>query len=388
MAGKRSWQWLVALTGALSVTAVAEPQVPMVSPEAAVVGAYAEHAHQAYSRALDSAGALAEAIRVLTATPDEASLAAARAAWLRAHLDYARTEVFRFYGGPIDAPPTATRPAGPEDRLNGWPLNEAYLDAVQGAPGSGLVNETGFVLTASALRARNAADDEANITTGYHAVEFLLWGQDLSADTAGQRPASDFKSGINASRRITYINLLSAILVEDLAQVEGAWKAAGSDSYAAALQAEAPATGLKRILTGMATLAGFELAAERLGTALDSASQEDEQSCFSDSTTLALRANVQALLDTWHYPGQSGLSLAQLIAGRAPAIAGRLDAALAEAAARAQQLPTPFDQVLAEPAGGAGRQIAESLITSLQQVSELVVAAGAAIGVEVEIASE
>ena len=48
---------------------------------------------------------------------------------------YSPTEVFRFYGGPIDDD------NGPEGLLNAWPLDEVFIDYVLGNPDAGIIND-------------------------------------------------------------------------------------------------------------------------------------------------------------------------------------------------------------------------------------------------------
>ena len=117
------------------------------------------------------------------------NLDAAKEAWLTARDEYGPTEAFRFYGGPIDNEET-----GVEGLVNAWPLDEAYIDYVDGDPEAGIVNNPDEhpTIDADALVAANEQGGEANVSTGWHAIEFLLWGQDLSADGPGARPVEDY----------------------------------------------------------------------------------------------------------------------------------------------------------------------------------------------------
>ena len=107
--------------------------------------------------------------------PSAEGLDKTRQAWRDAREFYGQTEDFRFYGGPIDDE------NGPEGQINAWPLDEAYVDYVEGKPTAGLVNNTQVKITKAALIDANERGGEENISAGWHAVEFLLWGQDLSA---------------------------------------------------------------------------------------------------------------------------------------------------------------------------------------------------------------
>ena len=46
-------------------------------------------------------------------------------------------------------------------------------------------------------QAAGGADVETNVATGYHAIEFLLWGQDLNGTGpgAGNRPCHRLRTG-------------------------------------------------------------------------------------------------------------------------------------------------------------------------------------------------
>ncbi len=66
---------------------------------------------------------------------------------------------------------------------------------------AGIVNDTaGYpTIDAELIASLNEQGGETNISTGWHAIEFLLWGQDLSADGPGARPVTDYTDG--AERR-------------------------------------------------------------------------------------------------------------------------------------------------------------------------------------------
>ena len=74
---------------------------------------------------------------------------------------------------------------------------------------------------------QEAGDIEANVATGYHAIEFLLWGQDLNGTGpgAGKRPATDYRrancTGGNCDRRAAYLKAATDLLVSDLEEMVG-----------------------------------------------------------------------------------------------------------------------------------------------------------------------
>ena len=163
----------------------------------AVAERYADLVHAAYGASVAGAEQMRERIDAFVARPTEARLRSARTAWVDARDDYVVTEPFRFYGGPIDDPKT-----GPEGLMNAWPMDEAYVDYVAGDPQAGIVNDrTAYPkISEDVIVESNEKGGETNISSGWHAIEFLLWGQDRSTDGPGARPASDYTTAPNARR--------------------------------------------------------------------------------------------------------------------------------------------------------------------------------------------
>ena len=128
----------------------------------------------------------------------------------------------------------------------------------------------------------------ANVATGYHAIEFLLWGQDLNGheDGAGNRPWTDFAAGDactndNCDRRGGYLRAATDLLLSDLEWMSAQWTDAGTAR--ASLMANTDA-GLSAILTGMGSLFYGEQAGERMRLGLMLNDPEEEHDCFSDNT--------------------------------------------------------------------------------------------------------
>ena len=142
-----------------------------------------------YSRSLTSAEALDQAIDRFLNDPSAARFDAAKRAWLLARDDYGPTEVYRFYDGPID-----NEEDGVEVLVNAWPLDEAYIDYVVGSPNAGIINNPADFpsIDADLIVSLNEEGGEENVSTGWHAIEFLLWGQDTSEDGPGVRPLEDY----------------------------------------------------------------------------------------------------------------------------------------------------------------------------------------------------
>ncbi len=267
----------------------------------AVLETYADIAAAKYEDSLITARALGDAVDALIAAPSEETLAAARTAWIAARVPYQQTEVYRFGNPIVDEW---------EGKVNAWPLDEGLIDYVGPVYGSEnaenalyaanvIANPTfemsGETVDASeitpALLAEtlHEADEvEANVATGYHAIEFLLWGQDLNGTDAGagNRPYTDFVTGEgcthgNCDRRVDYLEAATDLLVSDLEEMAAAW-AEGGAARAEIMQDET--AGLSAILTGMGSLSYGELAGERMRLGLMLNDPEEEHDCFSDNT--------------------------------------------------------------------------------------------------------
>ena len=295
-------------------------------------------AYAAYSDSLLTALGLRARLREFVANPTEANLAAARDAWLAGREPYGQTEVYRFRAGPIDAlradGSLGEDGDGPEGAINAWPLGEGLIDyvanSVDGDAGPEIASSVAAIggsiiadaesfpaIDASVIRANfELGGDERNVSSGYHAIEFLLWGQDLNADgtgagrrdaTPGQRPASDYATTLGActsgtnpapdaicARRGEYLLAAADLLIDDLGRVVDAWNPNGTDNHYASFVAGGDAS-LALILEGMGRMGFGELAGERMNIALLTNSQEDEHSCFSDNTHRDILLNAKGI---------------------------------------------------------------------------------------------
>jgi putative iron-regulated protein len=350
---------------------------------AAVVRQYATLVHANYSDTLAGAQNLQRAVQAFTAAPSAETLVAARKAWLEAREWYLQTETFRFYGGPID------NDSGPEGRLNAWPIDESYIDAVKSKPKAGLVNNRKVAITKASLSRANERGGEENISTGWHAIEFLLWGQDLSDTGPGDRPADDYLDGKapNADRRRQYLNTVAELLVDDLGGLVKAW-APQARNYRAGFE-KSGAESLRKIIVGAGSLSRGELAGERLEVAMNSRDQEDEHSCFSDNTHRDAVGDALGIENVWlgRYQRRDGTllqgaSLKDLVAQQDAALAERTTKQLAASVAAAQAIQAPFDREITGGKDGAGRERIQKTIASLVQQSKDLADAAAAIGIK------
>lgn len=373
----------------------------------AVVANYANMVYAVFSDAESTAKTLQTAINEFLATPNDKTLKAARDAWVAARVPYMQSEVFRFGNTIID---------DWEGQVNAWPLDEGLIDYVAkdyqhalgnpGATANIIANTEVQVgedkvdvkeITPEKLASLNElGGSEANVATGYHAIEFLLWGQDLHGNGpgAGERPASDYIEGAGGTgghndRRRAYLTAVTDLLVSDLEEMSNNWKPGVADNYRASLEAETGESGLRKMLFGMGSLSLGELAGERMKVALEANSSEDEHDCFSDNTHNSHFYNGKGIRNV--YLGEytridgtkvSGPSLSSLVAKADPATDATLRADLDATQAKLQALVDQankgqhFDQLIA--AGNTeGNQIVRDAIAALvKQTGAIEQAAG------------
>lgn len=350
------------------------------------VATYANGVHASYQASLTSATAMDAAIDAFVAAPTAETLEAAKQAWLAARNDYGPTEAFRFYGGPIDDDET-----GPEGLINAWPMDEAYVDYVEGDAEAGIVNDpaTYPTIDATVLTELNEKDGETNISTGWHAIEFLLWGQDLSTTGPGERPVEDYTTNPNADRRGAYLTTASDLLLVHLQGLVDAW-APDADNYRKEFLALDATEAGRMIITGIGELSRGELAGERMNVAYSERSQEDEHSCFSDNTTNDIIANavgIQNVLTATYPGGVTGTSLLDVFAAEDEDLAARLRTEVDASVAAARSIPAPFDQHLAEGVADTepGRVAILTTMDDLGTQTDTIVEAAKAIGIEISV---
>ncbi|MGE6820940.1 imelysin family protein [Pseudomonas soli] len=378
----------------------------------AVVKHYAEMVHAVYSDSLSTAKQLQTAVDAFLAKPDDQTLKAARDAWVASRVPYLQSEVFRFGNTIID---------DWEGQVNAWPLDEGLIDYVDKSYEHALGNPAANAniianteiqvgedkidvkdITPEKLASLNElGGSEANVATGYHAIEFLLWGQDLNGTGpgAGNRPASDYLEGKGATgghndRRRAYLKAATDLLVKDLEEMVGNWAPNVADNYRASLEKEPANDGLRKMLFGMGSLSLGELAGERMKVSLEANSPEDEHDCFSDNTHYSHFYDAKGIRNV--YLGEytrvdgsklSGPSLSSLVAKADPAIDATLKADLEATEAKIQVIVDHalkgehYDQLIAAD-NAAGNQIVRDAIASLVKQTGAIEQAAGKLGID------
>ena len=342
-----------------------------------VVSHYADIAEAVYGDSLVTAKILQTAVDKLVASPSQATLDAAREAWLAARVPYQQSEAYRFGNEIVDEW---------EGKVNAWPLDEGLIDYVDSSYGSesednglyasNIIANAKLTINGESVDATHITPDliasvlheaesiEANVASGYHAIEFLLWGQDLHGTEAGagERPFTDYSlencSNGNCARRAEYLQAATQLLVSDLEEMAANWQADGGAR--ASLTAQG-AGAVSVIFTGMGSLSYGELAGERMKLGLLLHDPEEEHDCFSDNTHASHFYDALGIQNV--YLGEysrvdgsklTGHSLYQLVRVKDSAIADELRLALADTQSAMQVLVDQaaagqaFDQLIAE----------------------------------------
>lgn len=383
----------LAATLMLSTALGAMPALAETTPEA-VAAHYADIALAKYQDSLQTAKALDAAIDTLIAEPSAEALQAAKDAWLASRVPYQQTEVYRFGNAIVD---------DWEGRVNAWPLDEGLIDYVDASYGTendentlytanvianAMVTVNGEAVDASAITPdlisstlHEAGEVEANVASGYHAIEFLLWGQDLNGTGAGagERPWSDYASGDdctngNCDRRGEYLAAASDLLIADLEEMVANWE---TDGEARGELMADPQNALSIILTGMGSLSYGELAGERMKLGLLLHDPEEEHDCFADNTHNSHRYNAVGINNVYNgvytrLDGTelSGPAISELVAAADAGVDEELKAKLMTTiekmdamAARAESVEA-YDQMIGE-GNAEGNAVVQAAIDGL-----------------------
>ncbi len=394
---------LAATTFSVSATAALEPATQT----------YVDIAHAAYEDSLIGARKMQQALGAFLDAPSADTLERARNAWVEARVPYQQTEVYRFGNPVVDEW---------EGKVNAWPLDEGLIDYVDAAAYGSESEENTFyaanvianptltvagrtidagAIDADLLRSLHEVDEvEANVATGYHAIEFLLWGQDLNGTGpgAGQRPATDFMPGADCTgghceRRRAYLVAATDLLIADLEEIVAAWGPGGEGR--ATLDA-LPATGqIAVMLNGMGSLSYGELAGERMQLGLMLHDPEEEHDCFSDNTHNSHYDDARGIYNVYHgrytrIDGSvvEGPSLAALVRAAAPDVDAEMRTRLDATAAAMQRLKDTadsgamaYDQMLGE-SNPEGNAIVQEAVDALKAQTRTIEQAAVALGVE------
>jgi putative iron-regulated protein len=396
---------------ALAGTALAAAPSPRPSD---VLTNYGDIAHAMYEDSLIAAKSLQTAVNAFLADPSQAKLAAARAAWKAARVPYLQSEGYRFGNAVVDQW---------EGEVNSWPLDEGLIDYVAASYGTssdenplytlnviahkqiriGAKQLDASVIDKKLLRQLQQAEGvAANVATGYHAIEFLLWGQDLhgTGPGAGERPASDYDVKVcthaNCDRRAQYLKAATDLLVEDMAEMTADWSPGGKARKD--LAAKGQDGGLSTILTGIGSLSYGEMAGERMKLGLILHDPEEEQDCFSDNTHNSHYYDELGMTEIWRgaYTRISGAvvhgaGFRDYVMAKSPDTAKRMDEHMADALAKIKRIKDTgdsgkmaYDQMIAKD-NAVGNKMVQDAIDALIAQTRADEAVVAALGLKISL---
>jgi putative iron-regulated protein len=232
----------------------------------------------------------------------------------------------------------------------------------------------------------NANGDNVEVSAGYHAIEFLLWGQDdtpASQKIPGQRSYKDYltttdATAPNGARRAQYLQVATQLLVEDLKTLVVAW-APNADNYRKTFQSNS-SSAIANMFNGIGRLAKGEMAGERMGVPLALHAQEQEHSCFSDNTHRDLYLDMQGIVNVYNgsYTTTSGtvikgLGLSDYVKSLNATDDTKMKTLLGTAQTSLQAIETnkPFDWLI-DGSNPTGNQIVQTGVTSVSAVADWV----------------
>jgi putative iron-regulated protein len=252
--------------------------------------------------------------------PNPMSQEEVKQAWRQSYDDFLYSLVFSYL--PIQDPPDwHTQKIAYNDlllQLDSGDIEGGYIDYIPGYPFSGIVNDLTLAIDEDSIRSQHGFTDLTNASLGYHAIEFMFWGQE------GKRSAHDFfpqentapvpmnetdesahnhevKDTLddegsfhipqNHNRRRQYTKLLSDLLQKDLHRIQRRWEPS-TGYYAQLLQQSNTDNTLQAALIAGQRLISEELLQKRFQLTSSEFSNGSQQDLLALLTGLEL----------WYFP--------------------------------------------------------------------------------------
>jgi putative iron-regulated protein len=211
-----------------------------------------------------------------------------RVTWKAFYNEFLLLSPYRYYSGGLDA--------GFEENQNYLDLsgiNYSYIDYTVNQPNAGIIKDSINYpeINQVGMLAWNQEGGEKNIALGFHVLEFLLWGEDLSATGPGMRTNNDYsKINTENERRMKYFLDASKYLNKMIGDISLDAK------YENNLLAMSEDEALNEILSGYMKFLKDDLIASTLLKPLESQDPKDELSDFSDNTLSNIKSKINGLL--------------------------------------------------------------------------------------------
>ena len=246
-------------------------------------------------------------IATLTDQTNIENLNLSKQAWLNAHSAYELTTLHRYYATQLMGEQDSLALMQLQYQINHWPIVPGYIDYVDGYPDSGIVHDINVNLDADSLREQHGSFDVSEVTLGFHAIEFLLWGYD--ADSVA-RPATDFdavleltpkeiESGytleqLSNNRRRLFLTVVADTLVKDFLAVQSLWLAE-KPSISQRIESISGTELIVILADSMSAMLTQELLQRSLYPMLNGDFVESVQSPYSRSTQNAVSSQLSGL---------------------------------------------------------------------------------------------
>lgn len=176
------------------------------------------------------------------------------------------------------------------------PINYSYIDYTSTSPSTGIISDlvTYPNFAGPDLLSLHQIGSEQNVTIGFHVLEFLMWGEDLSLSSTNIRPASEFSTtNETTNRRRGFFNSSSYYTKNKLSLLSF------GESYENELSKLDPKETMEFILGGLTNFITNDIIDHTIQTPLNSQNHNDELCDFSDLTLGLLTYKIQSIRNIW-----------------------------------------------------------------------------------------
>jgi len=333
---------------------------------------YSNIAEATFGSALSQGRALKEAVSAFVKDPKAETHLLAKVSWMRARLPFLQSEFSRMSADSdkIDGDYS--------NRLNGWPIDPGHIDYIANEPGENIIsNEEKYpAINSELLRSINLKAGKSDFTTGYHVIEFLLWGEDLNKSSSGKRSYKDYEENNSAlaKRRADYLVACCDLLIGDLEDLASEWDSGRKNNLRSRLESMPPDQAISKIMGRVSFLAD-DLAKSQIDPIIAKELVFQEQSTFSDTTHFDFLHTVAGIsnLAAGAYVGLDGklqvvgLGLIGLSEQTPNSKADKIRTLINNAMKSAQAFKGPFDQF---DRGGDNVSSSEDAAITLKALSE------------------
>ena len=220
-----------------ALTQPTQPLTPSPFPTNDAIKAFIVQANSNANASINTAIALQQASENFLKNPNNTTLKALKSSWQISHQQYLRTIIYQS---------VSKNYRRSRFQIDAWPIEAGYLDYLKEYPNTGIVNDLTLVISEEAITEQHGFSSEFDVCKGFHAIEFLIWGEGPDPNSVGNRSAKDFLpmtsltqqqqenqlqlKDLANNRRRELLRLLVNLLIKDLSELEANWQSSGSYS--------------------------------------------------------------------------------------------------------------------------------------------------------------